>query len=80
MSLQNAIRFISQVDSDHEFRKACYTAKSQEDLLEYLKNQGLGFTPHEIEDAFNVLLLKCQTYEQAGRVNEVKAWFRLFRV
>jgi hypothetical protein len=24
------------------------------------------------------LELKCQTYEQAGRVKEVKAWFRLF--
>ena len=79
MSLQNAINFISKVDSDIDFRKSCYTNKSQEELLTNLTAQNIGFTPDQIEDAFNVLELKCQTYEQAGRVKEVKAWFRLFR-
>lgn len=79
MSLQNAINFISKVDSDIDFRKSCYTNKSQEELLTNLAAQNMGFTPDQIEDAFNVLELKCQTYEQAGRVKEVKAWFRLFR-
>ena len=79
MSLQNAIHFISKVDSDTDFRKSCYVCKSQSELQEMLKKQNLGFTHDEIEDAFNVLELKCQTYEQAGRVHEVKAWFTLFR-
>jgi formate dehydrogenase assembly factor FdhD len=79
MSLQNAIHFISKVDSDSDFRKSCYVCKSQSELQEMLKKQNLGFTHDEIEDAFNVLELKCQTYEQAGRVHEVKAWFTLFR-
>jgi len=79
MSLQNAINFISKVDSDTDFRKSCYGNKSQSELLENLKVQNMGFTPDEIDDAFRVLELKCQTYEQAGRVKEVKAWFTLFR-
>ncbi len=78
MSLQNAINFISKVDSESDFRKSCYTYKSQSDLLRGMNENKMGFTPDEIEDAFNVLELKCQTYEQAGRVKEVKAWFRLF--
>ena len=78
MSLQNAIKFILKVDSDSDFRKSCYTNNSQAELLQMLTSDGLGFTPDQIEDAFNVLELKCQTYEQAGRVKEVKAWFRLF--
>ena len=78
MSLQNAINFISKVDSDSDFRKSCYTYKSQAELLQELNMKKMGFTPDEMEDAFNVLELKCQTYEQAGRVKEVKAWFRLF--
>jgi hypothetical protein len=49
------------------------------DLVKFLTENNLSFTQDEIEDAFNVLLLKCQTYEQAGRVNEVKAWYRLFQ-
>ncbi len=79
MSLQNAINFISRVDSDNDFRKSCYEFKTQAALLQGMSAHQLGFTPDEIEDAFNVLELKCQTYEQAGRVKEVKAWYRLFR-
>jgi len=78
MSLQNAINFISKVDSDSDFRKSCYAYKSQTELLQELNMKKMGFTPDEMEDAFNVLELKCQTYEQAGRVKEVKAWYRLF--
>ncbi len=79
MSLQNAISFISKVDSDNDFRKSCYEFKSQAELLRGMSTQQMSFTHDEIEDAFNVLELKCQTYEQAGRVKEVKAWYRLFR-
>jgi len=78
MSLQNAINFITKVDSESDFRKSCYASKTLPELIEELTKQGMGFTIDEIEDAFNVLLLKCQTYEQAGRVNEVKAWFYCF--
>lgn len=78
MSIQGAIKFISKVDSDQEFRKNCYQYKSQHDLLNFTASEGMKFNADEIEDAFNVLELKCQTYEQAGRVHEVKAWFRLF--
>ena len=79
MSLQNAINFISKVDSDTDFRKSCYANKSLEELLEALAKQNMKFTRDEIADAFNVLELQCQTYEQAGRVHELKAWFTLFR-
>ncbi|HEY5507785.1 MAG TPA: Nif11 family protein [Paludibacter sp.] len=79
MSLQNAIDFISKVDTDNDFRKSCYASKSLDELLSALAEKELKFTPVEIADAFNVLELQCQTYEQAGRVHELKAWFSLFR-
>jgi hypothetical protein len=79
MSIQGAINFISRVDSDNEFRKECYSHKTQSELLSFTASEGMKFNADEIEDAFNVLELKCQTYEQAGRVHEVKAWFRLFQ-
>ena len=78
MSIQNAITFISDVDADDALRKSCYTCKNQADLLEFLKGIGRGFTADEFEDATNMLLFKCQTYDQAGRVKEVKAWFNCF--
>lgn len=79
MSIQAAINFISRVDSDPGFRKSCYKSSSLANLLAYTASEGMKFTVDEIEDAFNVLELKCQTYEQAGRVKEVQAWYRLFR-
>ena len=79
MSIQAAINFISRVDSDSDFRKACYSHSTQTELLQFTATEGMKFSVDEIEDAFNVLELKCQTYEQAGRVKEVKAWLRLFR-
>ena len=79
MSLQNAINFISKVDLDNDFLKSCYTFKFQAELLQGMAAQQIGFTHAEIEDAFNVLEIKCQTYEQAGCVKEIKAWYQLFR-
>lgn len=79
MSLQNAIDFISKVDSDNDFRKSCYANKSLEELIKATTENGMGFSPDEMVNAFNVLELQCQTYEQAGRVHELKAWFSLFR-
>ncbi|VBB44706.1 conserved hypothetical protein [uncultured Paludibacter sp.] len=79
MSLQNAVKFISKVDTDKDFRKLCYQYKTQFDLLNFAASQQLKFTADEMEDAFNSLELKCQTYEQAEKVHELKAWFKLFR-
>lgn len=79
MSLQNAINFISEVDMDADLRKSYYVCRSQGELFAKLAVEKKSFTEDDFENAVNMLLFKCQTYEQAGRVNEVKAWFKLFR-
>ena len=78
MSIQNAVVFLREIESNTELRKSCYSCKTRSELLEMLDNQGRGFTYDECEDAKNTLLLKCQTYEQADRVQELHAWFLLF--
>ncbi|MDP4240651.1 MAG: hypothetical protein Q8904_14405 [Bacteroidota bacterium] len=78
MSLQNAINFISNIDTDKDLRRSCYTCRSRTELLEMLKNTNRGFTPEEFANAINMLLFKCQTYEQADRVKELDAWFHCF--
>jgi hypothetical protein len=78
MSIQNALTFLTSIDTDSSMRKSCYSCKSQTELLEKIEGLGWTFTPHEFEDAINQLLLKCQTYEQADRVKELEGWFRLF--
>jgi len=78
MSLQNAFKFISNVDTDDELRKSYYVCRSRSELLELLKANNQGFTSDEFAEAINVLLFKCQTYEQADRVKQVQAWFNCF--
>jgi len=78
MSIQNALVFLRDIESNSELRKRCYSCKTRSELLEMLDKQGWGFTYDECEDATNTLLLKCQTYEQADRVRELHVWFLLF--
>jgi hypothetical protein len=79
MSIQNALIFLRDVELDNGLRKSCYSCKTRNELLEMLEKQGRGFTYEECENAINMLLLKCQTYEQAERVRELHVWFLLFQ-
>jgi hypothetical protein len=78
MSIQNALVFFRDIESDTELRKSFYTCKTRGELLEMLDSLGRGFTYEECENAVNTLLLKCQSYEQADRVKELQSWFLLF--
>lgn len=80
MSLQNALIFLRELESDTVLRKSCYSSKTRRELLEALSEKGFSFTFEEFEDAYRSLLLKCQSYEQAERVHELHAWFMLFPV
>lgn len=80
MSIQNALVFFREIESNTDLRKSCYTCKSRGELLEMLDKSGRGFTFDECENAINTLLLKCQSYEQADRVKELQSWFLLFPV
>ena len=72
MALGNAISFVKKVISDNAFRKKCNTCTSKEDLL-----TELGFHEGEFEDAINMQLFKCQSYEAAEQIQHLKMWFAL---
>jgi predicted ribosomally synthesized peptide with nif11-like leader len=79
MSIQNAMTFIKNVETNITLRKACYACQSKSDLLDMLKGEGLAFTLPEFSEAVNVMLFKCQTYEEADSVKQTELWFSLFR-
>ena len=72
MALGKAIKFIKQIGFDDELRKDCYKSKSKAELLEKF-----DFNEGEFEDAVNMQLVKCQTYEQAEHFQQLKMWFLL---
>lgn len=69
MALGKSISFIRQFIRDKEFRDECNKG-SKADLLTQL-----DFTELEFDDAINLQLVKCQSYEEADRVQQVKLWF-----
>jgi hypothetical protein len=79
MSIANATTFINQFEADTELRKLCNSCRSQKELLEMLDNKQLSFSADEFNDVLNSLLVKCQSYEQAGYIEEIKRWFLMFK-
>lgn len=78
MSIQNALIFFREVESNAELRRSFYSCKTRSALFVALSEKGLSFTFEEFDDAYRSLLLKCQSYEQASKVHELHAWFLLF--
>ena len=71
MALGKSIQFIRQFILDQEFRHEC-NHNSKEELL-----KKLDFNETEFEDAINMQLVKCQSYEEAERIHQIKYWFEL---
>jgi hypothetical protein len=72
MALGKAIEFVKRVGVDDELRAECNKSASKDELL--LK---YGFSEVEFEDAFNMQLVKCQTYEEAEVFQQINIWFSL---
>ena len=70
MAIDKAIKFVKKATTECDFRKACYKAPSKENLM-----QEIGFTDIEFDDAVNMQLVKCQTYEQAEVYQQIRMWF-----
>ncbi len=72
MALRKAIDFVKRVGFDKELKTACNKSVSRLDMLRML-----DFNEVEFEDALNMQLFKCQTYEQAEFFQQIKLWFLL---
>ncbi len=79
MSIQAAIDFLARVQDDSDFRKSCYVARTQEELLKKLQQEGYSFSEGEFENAINHLLLRCSEESQAAEIYQLQSWFRLFQ-
>ncbi len=76
MSIQNSIDFIRLASIDQEFRYML-NHMNPEDIPETLSKIGYEFSGDEFEESINLLRFKCQFEEQADKLDEVVAWFRI---
>ncbi len=78
MPISNAFAFLKRFENEAEFRRSCNTCKTQKELMEMLHSLNLSFTPLELENAFNSLLVQCQSHEQGEYVLQLKMCFASF--
>jgi hypothetical protein len=74
MALSNSLKFVNQFITDREFRVLCNAYQSKGDLL-----NEQGFDEHEFENAINMSLVKCGTYEEAEYYQQVRMWMKLLK-
>lgn len=72
MALGKAMRFVKDATRDSEFRKSCISFDSKDDLFTHFKFDALEF-----DDAINMELVKCKTYEQAETYQQLRLWFSM---
>ncbi|HYQ55736.1 MAG TPA: hypothetical protein VEP89_00215 [Draconibacterium sp.] len=70
MAIDKAITFLKRATAESDFRKECYKAQSKQKLMEEI-----GFDEVEFDDAVNMQLVKCQSYEQAEVYQQIRMWF-----
>jgi hypothetical protein len=73
MAISKAITFMKRAMKEPDFRKECYKIDSKQALMDEM-----GFNEDEFEDAVNIHLLKCQTYEEAEYYQQIRMWFLSF--
>lgn len=72
MAIDKAITFVKKAISDKKFRTDCYKSNSKNELMKLF-----GFDEFEFEDAVNMQLVKCQSYEEAEAYQQIKMWFSI---
>lgn len=72
MALGKAIRFVKDASVDKELRRRCVGFDTKGELLDFFK-----FDELEFDDAINMQLVKCKTYEEAETFQQLRMWFAM---
>lgn len=70
MAIGKAIKFVKEVVDNKTLRVECNKAESKQKLLDKM-----GFDEVEFDDAINMQLVKCQSYEEAEQYQQIRMWF-----
>ena len=77
MTINNGKLFLKRVAEDKKLRESLESASSQKQISEILSSMDCDFTPEEIETAFNMMHVQCQTEDQAEQIKQLKLWWDL---
>lgn len=76
MSIQSAKLFLQGLQFDANFRKDLNKARTFKDFESVLEEYDLSFSKEELEESYNMLLVKCQIAEQADSLNNAVGYYK----
>ena len=72
MSIQNAINFFEAYTDDEKLRAYLGMLKSPDEVRNFLKEIDMDFYNEELEEAYNLLLLRCNDEADHNVLTQVK--------
>lgn len=72
MSIQNAIKFIDAYQKDSQLRRYLVNLDSPNNVRKFLAEIDMEFYDEELEEACNLLLLKCADEGEHNLLTQVK--------
>ena len=72
MSIQNAINFFEAYTDDEKLRTYLGMLKSPDEVRNFLKEIDMDFYNEELEEAYNLLLLRCNDEADHNVLTQVK--------
>lgn len=72
MALGRAMQFVKNASRDRDLRKTCVGFETKDELFSFFK-----FDEMEFDDAINMQLVKCKTYEEAEAYQQLRLWFAM---
>lgn len=72
MSIQNAINFFEAYTDDEKLRAYLGMLKSPQKVRSFLEEMDMGFYDEELEEAYNLMLLRCNDEADHNILSQVK--------
>jgi predicted ribosomally synthesized peptide with nif11-like leader len=72
MSIQNAMDFIKAYEADEQLRKYLGMLASPDDVRGFLDELGMDFYDEELEEAYNLMVVKCRDEADHNILTQIK--------
>jgi hypothetical protein len=76
MAIYHVVRLLHSIELDEQFRLELYNCNDNTELVNYLNSKGYYFNDDDIDNAINLLHVKCQTLEDAQELQNKADWLR----
>jgi hypothetical protein len=71
MPINDVMQFIKRLQSDKGFRDYLFSFQKSEQVQKFVADSGFRFTVDEFYQTYDILIFKCQEYEDALLLNDV---------